>query len=310
MNKRFRVAKVKALTPAKAIAGRWIRHVVTVLGIWTAALAVGVALPALAQSNAAPVLHVGNPVAAQFEDGAPLGGVKLVPGEIVYFSFTAENYKRSETGKVVLTGRVQIFDPRGTSISPAEEIPLITNLSEEDRSWKARLRAQVAIPPIALPGTYRVKFDATDEQSHQTAAGEATFQVDAKNVAPAEELTIRELNFYRGQDDETPLRTPTYRQGDMVWVKFYITGYKYGGQNSIDASYDVDVIGTDGKPILHQEDAAMEKSMSYYPQPYIPAVFNLSLKSTMSRIVYTLVITAHDAMGKQTAVARAEFQVN
>ena len=54
----------------------------------------------------------------------------------------------------------------------------------------------------------------------------------------------------------------------------------------------------------------MEKSTAYYPQPYIPAIFNLSLKSTMARNVYTLVITAHDAAGNQTAAATSKFQVN
>lgn len=268
-------------------------------------------LPGLIQNSAAQTqLKLGNAVAAQFEDGPPLGSYRLVPGEIVYFSFTAENYTRSATGRVELTGHVQIFDPRGTSVSPAEEIPLITNLSEEDKNWKPKLRAQIALPPIAVPGVYKIKFDATDEPSHQSASGEATFQVDAKNVAPANELVIRGLNFYRNQEDETALITPVYRPGDVVWVKFYITGYKYGGMNAIDTTYDVELFGAEGKSIMKQEDAAMQKSMSYYPQPYIPAVFSLTLKSTMSRLVYTVVITARDAMGGQTATAKAEFQVN
>ena len=96
----------------------------------------------------------------------------------------------------------------------------------------------------------------------------------------------------------------------MVWVRFYITGYKYGEMNAIDTSYDVDLLAADGKSVMHQEDAAMEKSMAYYPQPYIPAAFNLTLKSTMAHSLYTLVITAHDAMGNQTATAKADFQVD
>lgn len=255
-------------------------------------------------------LRVGSPVASQFEDGPPLGSLRLVPGEIVHFAFTVENYRRSDAGRVELTGHVEIFDPRGISISPSEEIPLITNLSDEDKNWKARLRSEIALPTIAPPGTYKVKFGATDEQSHQSSSGEASFQVDAKYVAPANELTIRELHFFRNQEDQTALITPSYRAGDTVWVKFYMTGYKFGGQNAIDTSYDVDVEGPDGKAIMHQEDAAMQKSLSYYPQPYIPAIFNLTLKPTTSHSVFKVVISAHDAMGKQTAIEKAEFQVN
>jgi hypothetical protein len=265
---------------------------------------------ALAQPAVA-TLKAGNPVAAQFEDGAPLGALRLVPGEVVYFSFTAENFQKSaDTGRVELTGHAQVFDPSGIPIAPKEEIPLITDLSPEDKDWKAKLRAAVGIPTIAPPGVYKVKFDVTDEQSHQTASGEASFGVEAKFVAPSGILTIRELNFYRDQEDTTALITPSFRAGDMVWVKFYITGYKYGEQNSIDTAYDVELITPDGTSIMKQEDAAMEKSTAYYPQPYIPAIFSLTLKSTMTHNVYTVVITARDAVGNQTATARAKFQVN
>lgn len=267
-------------------------------------------LSAFGQTAAQTALKVANPVASQFEDGPPLGSLRLVPGEIVHFSFIAENYRRSAAGRVELTGHVEIFDPRGISISPAEEIPLITNLSEEDKNWKAKLRTEIALPTIAPPGTYKVKFSATDEQSHQSSSGEANFQVDAKYVAPGNELAIRELHFFRNQEDQTALITPVYRAGDSVWVKFYMVGYKLGGQNAIDTAYDVDVEGPDGKSIMHQEDAAMQKSLSYYPQPYIPAIFNLTLKPTTSHAVFKVVITARDAMGKQTTTEKAEFQVN
>ena len=267
--------------------------------------------PGFAQTaESAAKFQVSNPVTARFEDGPPLGSLRLLPSEVVYFSFTAANFRRSETGKVDITGHVQIFDPSGTAISPKEEIPLITTLSEEDRNWVPKLRTEIALPPIAQPGTYKVKFDATDDQSHQSASGEAAFGVEAKFVAPSGVLAVRELNFYRNQEDTTALITPSSRAGDMVWVKFYITGYKYGGENSIDVAYDVELLAPDGTSILKQENASMEKSMAYYPQPYIPAVFNMTLKSTMTRTVYTLVITARDDMGRQTATARSKFQVN
>ena len=67
--------------------------------------------------------------------------------------------------------------------------------------------------------------------------------MEAKFVAPSGILAVRELNFYRDQEDTTALITPSFRAGDIVWVKFYMTGYKYGEQNSIDASYDVELLG-------------------------------------------------------------------
>jgi hypothetical protein len=95
----------------------------------------------------------------------------------------------------------------------------------------------------------------------------------------------------------------------MLWVRFDITGYKYGEQNSMDVAYDVAVQSPDGKQLFAQENAAVEKSQAFYPQPWVPGAFNLSLQSTMRAGTYTLVITAHDATGNQTATAKAEFRV-
>jgi hypothetical protein len=281
--------------------------------VTSAVLSIGIGAaqtsPAPARSPSA-ALKVGNAVAAQFEDGPPLGSLRLVPGEIVHFSFTVEGYRKSPAGRVELTGHVQIFDPTGTPIYPKDEIPLIATLGEEDKDWKPKLRSEVSIPPIAPPGVYKIRFDVTDELSHESAFGEASFAVEAKFVAPAGALVIRELNFYRNQDDTTALITPSFKAGDMVWVRFYITGYKFGEQNSIDVSYDVELLAPDGTSIMKQEDAATEKSTAYYPQPYIPGIFNLSLKATMTHAPYTLVVTARDAVGKQTAAAQGKFQVN
>jgi hypothetical protein len=272
-------------------------------------LAFLIAVPAGFSQNA-NTLRLADAITARFEDGPALGSLRPVPGEVVYFSFFVENYTRSETRKVELTGHVQILDPRGIPISPTEDIPLVTTLSEEDKTWRPKMRTAIAIPPIAPPGTYKVKYDVTDEQSHQTASAETSFNVDAKYVAPSTVLAVRELNFFHNQDDTTPLITPLYRPGDMVWVKCYIDGYKIGEQNSIDVSYDVELLQPDGTSFMKKEDAAMEKSTSYYPQPYIPAIFNLTLKPTTSQNVYTVVITAHDNIGNQIATAKSKFQVN
>ena len=122
-------------------------------------------------------------------------------------------------------------------------------------------------------------------------------------------LVIRNFGFYRTQDDETPLKVVAYRAGDMLWVRFDMTGYKYGEQNAIDVSYDVVVMGPDGKQLFAQEDAAVEKNQAFYPQPWVPGAFNLSLQSNMTPATYTLLITARDGIGKQMTQARGEFKV-
>jgi len=278
------------------------------------------ALPALtpglrAQKPAqitAPVqpLRVARAVISQSEDGPALGnGAAFQPGDLVFFSFQVENYKIGTTGKVQLTGHIEAFDPRGTPIVPRDEEAIGTTVSQEDKDWKPKVRSQIPIPSIAPPGDYKIKYEVTDQQTRQTASGELAFPVSGKGVEPAPALTIRNLGFYRAQDDETALKVVAYRAGDILWVRFDATGYKYGEQNSIDVAYDVAVLAPDGKQLFSQEDAAAEKSQAFYPQPWVPGLFNLSLQSTMLAGTYTLVITAKDGVGKQTAETKAEFRV-
>jgi len=266
--------------------------------------------PKTPPAAAGPALQVVNPILSQFEDGASLpGGQKLVPGETIFFRFAVANFKTGDGGKVQLTGHVQALDSAGTPIMPKDEVVIGTSLRDEDKDWKPWLRFQFQVPPIARPGTYKIQFDVTDEQTHKSATGEAPFEVSGKDVPHSDSLVVRGLNFYRTADDETPLRVPAYRAGDMVWVRFDVTGYKYGEQNAIDVTYDVAVTARDGKSLFSQQDAATERSQAFYPQPWVPGSFSLTLQPDMAQGEYQVEITARDGVGKQTAKAAAVFRV-
>lgn len=259
--------------------------------------------------TAQPRLQTVRPVISQSDDGPSLGGAEFQPGDIAFFSFQVENYKVSPAGKVDLVGHMQAFDPTGAPIVPRDEEAIGTSVSVEDKDWKPKLRLQLQLPSIAPPGQYKVKYEVTDQQTHQTASGELPFQVAGKAVGPASTLTIRNLGFYRTPEDAAALQVVAYRPGDMVFVRFDAVGYKYGEQNAIDVSYDVAVLSPDGKEMFSQLDAAVEKSQAFYPQPWVPGAFNLNLQPTMATGTYTLVITAHDGVGKQTATEKAAFRV-
>jgi len=257
-----------------------------------------------------PALQVASPVVSQFEDGASIPvGQKLVPGETVYFRFTAAGFKTAESGRVQLTGHAQAVDPDGTAIMPRDEVVVATSLRDEDKNWKPVLRFQFQIPSIARPGTYHIRFEATDDQTKKSAAGDGTFEVSGIDVLRSPVLVIRGLNFYRTADDQTPLRVAAYRAGDMVWVRFDVTGYKYGEQNAIDLTYDVAVTSSEGKPLFAQQDAATERSQAFYPQPWVPGSFSLTLQPDIARGQYNVEITARDGVGNQTVKSSAAFRV-
>jgi hypothetical protein len=192
---------------------------------------------------------------------------------------------------------------------PVEEVAIATSLRDEDKDWQPVLHFQFQVPPIARPGTYRIHFEASDDQTKKTATGETTFAVAGLDVPSSPTLVIRGLGFYRTADDETPLRVPAYRSGDMVWMKFSATGYKYGEQNAVDVSYDVSVTTAEGKPLFAQQDAAVERSQAFYPQPWVPGAFSLTLQPNMRQDEYKVEITARDGVGNQTAKATATFRV-
>jgi hypothetical protein len=257
-----------------------------------------------------PTLKVTNAVVSDSEDGPAFAqGAVFQPGDMLFFSFQMENYRMGLTGKVQLTGHTQAFDPAGTPIIPRDEELIGTTMSEEDKNWKPRIRVQFQLPAIAPPGNYIIRFEALDEQSHQTATGEVAFPVGGKGVERSPALAIRNLGFYRSAEDAAPLKIAAYRPGDMLWVRFDIAGYRYGDQNSIDTGYDVEVQSPSGKQLFAEENAAVEKSQAFYPQPWVPANFNLSLDAKAAPGAYKLIITAHDAVGNQMAVSQAEFKV-
>ena len=284
------------------------RAVIAVAAV--ALTAPGFPLGAQTRGAQTPALKLTNAIVSDSEDGPALApGSAFLSGETLFFSFQVENYRMGLTGKVQLTGHIQAFDPAGTPIIPRDEELIGTTVSEEDKNWKPKLRLQVQLPSIAPQGNYTIRFEALDQQSHQNATGEVAFPVGGKGVERSPALAIRNLGFYRSEGDAAALKIAAYRPGDMLWVRFDIAGYRYGEQNSIDTGYDVEVLSPSGRQMFSEENAAVEKSQAFYPQPWVPADFNLSLDAKTTPGTYTLVITAHDAVGNQMAVERAEFKV-
>lgn len=254
--------------------------------------------------------RVGEPIVSQFEDGAALASTqKVVPGETVFFRFSAGDYKIGDGGKITLTGHVEVFDSRGTAIMPKDEVGVATSLRDEDKEYRPRFHFQFQIPSLAPPGAYKIKYSATDDQTKATASAETTFQVDGKDIPASAQLVVRNFAFYRTADDEVPARSVAYRAGDMVWVKFDITGYKHGEQHAMDVAYDVTVSGPDGKQLFNQENAAVERNQAFYPQPWVPGSFSITLQPNMRPGDYTIMITAHDGVGNQTASSKGVFSV-
>jgi hypothetical protein len=264
----------------------------------------------LTGAGGAEPLKVVNAIAHQMEDGS-LGTVpeSFTTGEIVFFSFQIENYSVSPENKVKLSAKIDAFDPKGVHLQKPVLSTIDTEITPKDKEWRPKLRAQIVIPPLALPGTYKIAVKAIDQLNGSEATAEFPLIVTGRSVPESETLTVRNFGFFRAEDGQEPLATPAYRAGDTVWARFDITGYKYGEGNKVDVQYGVAVLSPSGKVLFSQPQAASEQSESFYPKRYLPNSFNLNIQPKTPPGAFTIVLTVTDNVGSQSYETKQQFSV-
>jgi hypothetical protein len=231
------------------------------------------------------------------------------PGETMFFSFLVDGFSASSADRVHLSYKISAADPHGVPIIEPVAAEIEETLAPEDKNWKPTVREEIAIPPLAGSGTYKITVSVTDVISKATVTQDVPFEVRGRQVDPSDTLVIRNIRFYRSEDDRQPLAKPAYRPGDTVWARFDMIGFKYGEGNGIDVSYDVAVLAPSGKVLYSQPQADSEHSQSFYPKRYVPAVMSLVTKSNTHPGEYVVVLTAHDGVGNQTYEARHAFTI-
>ncbi|HTQ53974.1 MAG TPA: hypothetical protein VMI94_05900 [Bryobacteraceae bacterium] len=231
------------------------------------------------------------------------------PGETMFFSFQVDGFTPSSGDRVHLSYKVQALDPKGVLLEEPVSAEIEETLAAEDKNWKPIVRQEIVIPPLAGSGTYKIEIALNDIVAKATASKEVPFQVHGHDVAPSDTLVIRNLHFYRSDSDRQPMERAAYRPGETVWARFDIIGYKYGAGNALEVSYDVAVLSPSGKTVYTRPDADTDRSQAYYPKRFVPAVMSLSTKPDTRPGEYTVVLTAHDGVGKQTFEARRNFSI-
>ena len=267
---------------------------------------------ALALLRAAPsTLSILKPVISDMEDGPGVPpSFTFVPGQFIFLSYEVTGFKVSDEQKIHLSYKMDALDPKGVHLMETDANVLDTTLAEEDKNWKPKMREQILIPPLAPSGMYKIAIQVTDDLNKTaTASQELKFEVRGRDVEPSSELAVRNFHFYRGEEDREPLATAAYKPGDTLWARFDIVGYRFGEHNSVDVDYGIAVLAPSGKVLFAQENAAEEKSYSFYPKPYVPGSMNLNLQSSIRPGQYAIAITVRDHAGNQTCEAKGMFKV-
>jgi hypothetical protein len=172
-----------------------------------------------------------------------------------------------------------------------------------------KVQAEVQVPPLAPSGMYQILVKVEDLVGKTKAQLSVPFQVQGRAVEPSDTLTVRNLQFYRADDDTQPLEKAVYRPGDGVWARFDITGFHYGPRNKVDVSYVTSVLTGDGKVMWTQPEPAVEQSESFYPKRYVPASMGITLQKNIRPGTYGISVQVKDAAGDQTYETKATFTV-
>jgi hypothetical protein len=254
-------------------------------------------------------LQIVNASMRQMEDGAPLPpGFTHTPGEILFFSFLVSGYQAAGD-KIHLSYEIDALDPKGVRLTEPIKGPVEATLAPQDKDWKPKVHTEIALPPLAGSGTYKIVVHVTDDIAKAEVTKEVPLEIRGREVAASDTLVVRNFRFYRTEDDPNPLPQAVYRPGDAVWARFDLTGYKFGEGNNVDVSYGIAVLNAEGKVLFSQEQAAVEQGGSYYPKRYVPGQMSLNLQSNTRRGDYYIVVKVEDRVGGQKYETKGKFSV-
>ena len=252
----------------------------------------------------------------QFEDGPALpASHEFLPGETIFWSFRVKGYHINKTANDVgdeesrmkLTWALRATDPKGVTIEKERAGHVEARLFDQDKDWTPRAADSFVLPPFAPNGIYHATVTVKDETGE--AKAELEFKVRGDTIEPSDTLIGRDVRFLRSENDQIPRHNPAYQAGDTLWVRFEITGYKFGEKNRYEVEYGLKILGTNGETMFTQPVAAKETSESFYPQHYVPGLLSLGLNKDLPKGSYTMVITMRDKVGDQTWETKEPFQV-
>ena len=258
----------------------------------------------------AAALEVVRPILAQSDGGPPSpAGYEYIAGETLFFSCRVAGYGKTPEEKVHVAFSVQAFDPKGVPLTEIYKNEMVADVTPQDKEWMPKIATEVQIPPLVAPGTYKIVIKVEDMVAKTNGELAVPFAVRSKMVEPSEALVVRNVEFFRGEDDAQAIAKAVYRPGDAVWAKFDIIGFKYGEKNHIDVSYLTSVYAPSGKLLWTQPEAAVEQSESFYPKRYVAAAMGITLLPTTKPGEFTIGIVVTDKVGKQTYETKQPFTV-
>jgi hypothetical protein len=258
---------------------------------------------------AAPALGIVKPVLAQSDGGDALpANFAHTAGETMFFTCNVSGFTKSPEEQIHLTYSVEAFDPKGVPVAEIYKNEVQEEVGPQDKNWLPKIETQIVLPDILRPGTYKIVVKADDRLAKTSADLSVPFEVRGRDVAPSPTLTVKNFRWFHNEEEERPMAQPIYHAGDNMYMKFDLTGFKYGANNKVDVSYVVSLVLQNGKTIFSSDPIA-EQSESFYPKPYITGEGGISLQKNFQPGTYTMAIAVKDGIGKLTYEGKFQFIV-
>src|SRR5581483_2693566 len=141
-------------------------------------------LPALL--SAAP-LQILRPMVSQADGGAPdPAGFEHLAGETIWVMCRVAGYSKSESEQAHLKYSVQAFDPKGVALDEPYTNEIKAEVGPQDKDWQPKIATEIAIPPLAGTGAYKIVVKVEDALSKESAELPIPFKVRAHEVEPSE----------------------------------------------------------------------------------------------------------------------------
>jgi len=259
---------------------------------------------------AAPALGIVKPAIAQSDGGEALpAAFKHIAGETLFFSCNISGFTKSPQDQINLAYSVQAFDPKGVPVAEIYKGAAKDEVGPQDKDWLPKIESQIVLPDILLPGAYKIVVKVDDLLAKTSADLSVPFEVNGRAVNASPTLVTKDFRWYHNEEEERAMSQPIYHPGDNMFMKFDITGYKYGANNKVDVSYVASLLLEDGKSIWTQPEPATEQSEAFYPKPYVEGEFGISLNKDFKPGTYFMAVAVKDAVGKQNYQGKFQFIV-
>ncbi|MGH9594416.1 MAG: hypothetical protein ACRD5L_15100 [Bryobacteraceae bacterium] len=264
-------------------------------------------------AHAAPKLAIERLALHQYEDGPLLdSSYEFLPGETGWFSCRLAGFQtepKDADQHVTLSWQVRIVDPAGVLVEKPQAGVIDDTLRSQDKDWVPKFLVNFLLPPFAPGGTYKIVVSVKDELAKAEVSGEMEFHVRGEAAESSEAVVVRDFRFFRQPDDTVPLRDATYPAGATLWARFDMVGYKFAAGNRFSLEYGFALVAADGRELFALPQAATESDESFYPRRRVFGGISLNLDSKTPAGAYTVVITARDIIGNQSAEQRETFRV-